>query len=783
MFKDSHVTRLDAWSVVEEADAMPAVAFPAFVGTGKLGIALDAAGLQSLPNRLGEYYHSPAKPWHVTQSDTYVLREGMISAHLWEDEARHTGVSLDAPELTEHVKRNFLPMGFLEQSLEVDGKCFAGEEIIAQACNWRRDWDLRHATVCTAYSLDHSPALDPARACRLAVEVFAPHGGETVYVKLTRGAGRAVDAEMSWQVSLSLQTRHGLPLFDQPGAVTVGAQTLLATIDGASQFCPAEPYAVVYGVAADGAEVALSTTGWQVTLRGRQGEAQTAWLRLDFRRFAGEELPAASGCRDGLEATLRAFTRAEYTDALQAHRAEYAAFWARTADIEVEQPDAFEVRRRFMLHMSEYLLRTGNDHTLGGTVQFLFVHQNGWQACNFHDHHYIIDGIARVNLWEEAEGHARWMKRVMNPTGRPFPWMMTYDGFATIPPARDRAPMSDANRALLAMRLYELAGVGREALLRDTIYPILRTVADHGVAEWFYEEDGQMRFRAVENDVMAETPRVSEAGTIVMYLTVLRKAIAYSERLGVDADRRAGWQRVVDRTRLDVVEGRYRAWLDAPATQGASVWFENAYGLTEAQEYLDDATYRRTRDFGQRVVICNYPWLNASAACSEMRLGRPDRAEQFLVDSLQHRIHGPGYFEECAPIGQYALPPFATAHGAHLAASCEQIVLPDFWRARVLIGASMPSKLRASHLRFSSLRTLGGMLISGSSDPKQLTVEIHHTGDPLEVDIQLRLPCEAGLYFQVLRDGQPVDHTFAGDNVTVHLSLTTGEQTTLAVQG
>jgi len=53
VFKDSQVTKLDAWTVCEEADAMPAVCYPAFVGTGRVGVGLDAAGLQSLPESLG----------------------------------------------------------------------------------------------------------------------------------------------------------------------------------------------------------------------------------------------------------------------------------------------------------------------------------------------------------------------------------------------------------------------------------------------------------------------------------------------------------------------------------------------------------------------------------------------------------------------------------------------------------------------------------------------------------------------------------------------------------
>ena len=790
MFKDSSVTKLDAWSTTEEADAIPALCYPAFVGTGKLGVGLDAAGLQSLPDVLGEHYNSPVKPFHITQADLYVLREGMISAHLWDDEILYTGCKPPAEHARRESQRNFMPLGYLTHTFEYDGEGMNGLDWIPQrvrieggdvrrhACYWRRDWDLRSGVVRTSYDLGMRQRF------RVAMEAFAPHGGESVYLKLTRGAMAGGSGACAWSVSLQLATRHGIALFDQPGAVQPGRRTILARIDRASAHTPAEPYAVVYGAAAAGMDIVASSDGWTATLRGDLREDQTAWLRLDFRRHAGDEIARAPACRDTLEAELAAFTREAWEQASRKNLADYAAFWAQTADIAVEPADAFETRRRFLLHRSEHLVHCGNDHAMGGTAQFLINHQNGWRACNFHDHHYIMDGAARTNLWREAESHAHWLRQIMHAGGRPFPWMMTYDGFATVPAEIDRAPMSDANRALLAMRVYELAGTGRERLLRETVYPIVRAVAEHGAADWFYEQDGRMLFRAVENDVMHDVARISESGTLMMYVTVLRKAIAYSEQLGIDPQRCAAWRRIVEAVRFDrTPNGCYRAWFGAPDDARGNTFFVNAAYIAEGHEYMDRATFRHTRDFGERVVSCNFPWINSAAVSSEIRLGRPDRAEQFMVDSLENGVHGPGYFEECTPTGLAALPPFATAHGSYLTACCEQVVLPDFWHPRVYIGCGLPSRLRNTRVSFANLRALAGLLVSGTSEPRRLAVDLHHTGDAVELEIVLRVPCAVGVHFEALRDGQPVEHVFAGDTVTVRQPLVTGQRANLEVRG
>ncbi len=774
MFKDSKVTGLTPWTVIEESTGMPGVNYPAFIGSGLIGIGLDCAGMQSLPDTLGRYLGSLAAPYHVTQADLYLLHEGMISEHLYRDEVACTGKEIPAGEFCYGMHRNYMPLGYLTQSFHYGETELEGEQVVDAGYEWRRDWDLQHAIVRNGFQLD--------RRIGVETEIFIPYGGETVYLKLTRCAVAHAEGDFSWSVRLPLETRHALPLFDQPGAVQVGARTLLARIDTDSAYKPSENYAVLYGIAADGATVSTTAEGWSTTMTAPLAEAAVAYLRLDLRRFAGAETAQAATQCDALEGELASFTAGDYARARAQHCRDYQQFWSATADIEVMPDDAFETQRRFLLHMSEYLIHCGNDLAYGGSAQFLFFHQNGWAASNFHDQHYLTDGVARTNMWQQAEANARWMRRVMHVGGgRAFPWTLTYEGCPTTPAARDRAPMSDANRAMLAARIYEMAGQGRDTLLREVVYPIVKQVAEMSVADWFYRDGDRLLFRGVETDVMDQEAISNDAATVLLFLTILRKALAYSELLGVDTERRSVWQRTIDDAVLEVADGRYRPHRKASPAEPGSCWLCNSYYIAEAQPFLDDAIYARTCDYGQPVVTCNLPWIGFAAASSEIRLGRPNRAEQFFVDTIEHRTHGPGYFEECMPVA--ALPPFATAHGAHLTAACEQVVRPDFWAHRVYIGAGLPAKLRAATVRFRNLRARDGLILSGESTPRRLTVHLHHTGDAVDMELRLTLPGEIGPEFRVRQDGQPLVYDFHGEAISVRLALTPGQQTELVIEG
>lgn len=767
------MTRLDEWTTVEESEGFPRIALPACVGSGKLGVGLDASGLQGLPDCLAGFYQCRTAPFHVTQAELYVLHDGMISEHLYRDEAAFTGRDLRKGDYCYGMRRNFLPLGYLSIAFEISGREIAGAELFNCARSWRRIWNLRTASLATSYRLDDGSMVE--------VEVFARFDGESVFV---RGIRRACAGTLcrGTSVILTLETRHGIPIFDS-ASVDVGQRSLLAVVPEDAPCRPSEPYTVVYGAAADGGTLALSGKEMRIVAAGSKQDCAEMFLRLDFRRLAGSGMAQAESLRDALENELGAFTARDWFEARDRHMREWTEFWDSVAGIEFGKADEFLMARLHLFRKSQYLSRCGNDADCGGTAQYLLFHQNGWGASNFHDHHYIIDGAARAGLWQVAEKHLRWLRRVMRPEGRPFPWMMTYDGSPTCSPERDRAPMADANRALLAARLYEMAGAGRRRLLEEKVYPIVRRVALAAVQEWWTREGGRWVLKGVENDIMGDAPIINDAATICMFLSVLRKAAAYSAELGVDADLREKWLKLAAETSLDVVNGRYRSHRDAPPDARSGCWLNNIFYIAEAWDYLDAATMARTRDHGEPVVACNIPWTGFAAASSEIRIGRPDRAEQFFVDAIENRTHGPGYFEECSPVGVAALPPFATAHGAYLTASCEQFVLSDFWRHRIWIGRGLPCRLAASEAEFRNLRARDGLIVSGRYSLRRFEAGLRSTGEPVAMEVIMSVPAGAGTHIAVSVNGEPAEYVFQGEEVGLSLSFESGEEKRVVVEG
>jgi hypothetical protein len=779
-FKDSYIISMTPWKIVEASESMPRVLYPAYIGTGRLGVGVDAAGLQSLTDQLRGQRFNLVPPYNVTQSDLYVLHDGIMSEVLIKDEVKLTRTSPDI--LPYGLTKNFMPFCYLDQTFKYNGKEIRGDAIYPLARQWRREWNLEQGILRTNYVLDEKYNLE--------VEMFAPYGGETVYCKLTRktvrrgrvDAGDSSDESFRWEIFLPLKTRNGMSLFDEPGAVKTGKRTVLASVTEKSSYNPSERYGFLYGVAADKAEIVIKPDGLSVIVTNPISENNITYLRFDFHRLAGKDLNKTTSIQNSLEKELSGFNAQGYQEAMEHHIADYASFWAKTADVEVHGGNAFETKRRYMLHMSQYMLRNGNDYSYGGTLQLLFMHNNGWAACNFHDHQYIVDGLARSNMWEETLSNLIWMKKVMRTDGRPFPWMLRYNGEKGAKPERDRAPMSDANRAMLALRIYELGGKGRDTLLKNMVYPIVKAVVEMSLKDWFYEKDGRLIFRGVETDVMGQTPIENDLATVLGYITLIKKVITHSEYLDIDEDRRKEWQDVINRWKPEITtSGWYAPRLGASDKVRAGTWLCISEYLTECQKYLNPDILRAMNDNGQPVVRSNIPWISFAAASSEMRLNRPDRSEQFFIDNINHRIHGPGYFEESLSDGGVP-PPYASAHGSHLVAACEQVLMSDFWSHRIEIGTGLPSTLRTQHLKFHSLRGRDGVLVSGESTPKTLEVNLHHTGDPVKMDVVMSIPCQLGPLLRVSLDGQQVAYTFKGEQVIVNVPLEFGKDYKLKIE-
>jgi|GEM_PF-1768072 len=781
MFKNNLITKMEPYLLREESEWFPSFHYPAMLGSGKVVLALDATGFQGLSDKFSKMVGLHAPPTQKTQAETYVLHEGMISQHLFTDECKRTNTS--DPRYGQ--KLNFMPFGYLKQTINVNGANIADEDIYENAERWKREINLGSAIITNRIFVK--------KEIEFVVESFAPYGGESVYFKVTRKARRTnlpahydydISGKCTWQLELVEETKGGLELFSDRTSEKTTKHTRQISIDTTSPIPSIEKYTLLYGIGADGAKVnILDGGGYAINMTGDVDKEQIAYIRLDFCRLAGDdEISAADKRQSKLEHEVAAHGKRAHEKAREAHIKNWADFWGNTADIEVIDGDEFELTRRYMLHFSEYLIRSGSDYGCGGSPQFAFMHLNGWAASNFHDQHYVVDGVAKSNMWDKALPHLMWLKSVMKKSGRAFPWMMVYNGTPTVAPENDIAPMSDAGRAMIAMRLYELSGK-KGTLLADYVYPILKRVANMAKENWFRLENGRRIFKPVDLDVTDGEAKEHDASTVLAFLTVIKKAIIYSAELKVDATNRKEWQELADSLYIDVVDGKYQDFYGADGSLPVSGWLCHSYYISECQEFLDDTIYKKTVDFSHERVWCNIAWIGYAVASSELRLGRPDRAEAYCIDHLENRLHGPGYFEECYPLWGAAMPPFASAHGAHLTTSVEQIVLSDMWENKIAIATTMPTNFKAHKLRFSNLRARDGIIVSGNYSPKSIEVTLFNSGDALrEEDIVVGLPSRLGIEFTVYVNGEKSPYIFMGDRIKVNIAIKSGKEIKILIK-
>ena len=336
-WKNSCVTKLDPWRVVEESTALPMHIHPAFVGSGVLGCGIDSSGLQSLDTEL-----SSAFGVHPGGDSLYVLRHGYIGNAI--------------------TPKNFLPAGYLSWRLRKGERWIDGRNLLQAASLWHRTVDLRTASVETEMLLD--------RELRLRIRLFSPIGGNTVYIEVglrgydTRNRPLAKPIPIELSVDLNLVLRNGGPIFTR--IETAGDAV---TLDAVGH----EKYSLRYRWQHDPAwRITHSENTYGLAYAGEIGNSETVLHgAIDF---AAPPSP----------------TNWNHTNSWQQHCSDWKVYWAQMASIEIG-----DVEREFLFANSLYLLRSGHDCAQGGTAQFLIQHQPGWHACTFWDMHewHLVKGI------------------------------------------------------------------------------------------------------------------------------------------------------------------------------------------------------------------------------------------------------------------------------------------------------------------------------------------------------------------------------------------------------
>jgi hypothetical protein len=725
------MTQLSPTCIVEESSAYPVMIAPAFVGSGSMGVGIDASGLQVTDSRIAEGFGLPSDA-----DDLYVFRHGLLSSDLGQP-------------------YNLLPLGHLTWSLQVGQVAIDASNLHWQARLWRRTIDLASAGVETEMVVDHR--------IRVRIRCFAPFGQNAVAIEIgLKGYDRrnqpiAEATPVSLDVGVALRGRRGQTFFDRIEFSDSDACELHA---------------------ANGYRDTSLRYRWHHGGRMRVKTSEAYYGLVAEANVADDEV--VFHCMIDFSASSASSASAlDFHAVDRDHRHDWSRFWSQVACIDVG-----DVEREFLFSKSLYLLRCGHDYRLGGTSGLLINHPAWWYACTFWDMQFICDGLLHANAGQCVRDFVEWLARVVRPTGRPFPWMMIHDGATPVNEADDMGIVVNLAFAMTALRAHN--ELHDDELFARAIWPICSRVCEFIATALFSREgDHYILGMPCGHDVSSMSESlINETYTAVWSLTILSRTLSLAESHQMTPSWASLAADIVANARIEATDEQY---LHARAVSieefSYASWLPNLLYPTEALRFLDRDRYRRTRALGSFPNIYvqkqgNFqPWGYFWNACSDLRCDDGESAAQ-LIDAGCEHVYGPGYFCEVGPCqwGLGTIPPYPTACGAYLTATCEQLVCGDFWSGGVSLFVHLPKAWLTRTICVERIRSGTGVCVSATMSPQRLSATLVGRGD---VNVRVRIPAELHVGTCVVRvNGVPLaSPTWLVDDaiVAVKLSLTLSE--------
>ncbi len=667
MFYDSSLKMLQAYRFVEESTAMPVFNYPVYVGSGKCVMSIDASGMQGFNNRVQRAYNGI--PFGA---DMYVAGHGIL------------GKAINRYFVEEWWEKdiNTVPFGWLDYAIELDGKVYETQDIERCGAMFRRDNDIYRAEVKTTYILDSS----------LQVEITAciPYGSLSPVlsfrVRSYNDQRYTTDEKHSVKVGarLHLTVRDGKPLFDR---VQLRDDFLLVHKKGYKE------YRLKYFLSnSDGTKVQLREQTAEMTVAFQSGQQWSEAKRFMFS-FDGKD---------------------DVSDAeqmIKKSRAGWKKYYCSRARAETGIPE-----EEFLFNNSLYIFRLGYQAELGYPGGHPFNFPACWHACCFWDSAFIMDALIRCSCREEADKLVQYLYRCLRKEGKPYPWMMIYDGTTFLEPSRDIAPLVIAAHATSAMRHYEY--FRNDAYLEKYIYPIMHRCSSYAVQEMFSqnEQGGWYVSMPVSNDVCdAEGEEINQTFTTLWFAVLLRKTYEYGKKLGAAEEI---FKQISDNIYLEHTEDEYlhSKGVRAEDWRWAS-WIPFLLFPSEGMPFLDLELYRKTlqkytyTDLYLKKQNCYQPWTECIEAQSDHRLGLTQESYRLLRAAVSHTF-GNGYFAEVGPHQQtcgYA--PYISAHSSYLGAYCDQFVNFSIWEKRGSLFTEIPYEYRERTIRLHNIYCAGNIVL------------------------------------------------------------------------
>lgn len=733
--RQSAVSSVTRDTIFEEASRLPDDIYPALIGSGEIGLGLDATGLQGMNCRTRQYRDTMSLVYGtpVVQDDLSIRRDSALSKHdlacdpLWNPETNFLN----------------LPSGWLDYTLDIDGESYDTVRLVAEGTQWRRQFSPLTGIVETSFRLGQVELTWQVGVAPGAVEIDFSFDAASL-----DGRSRAI----ALTVRCHQTARSGLALATGGMETTVADGMIFRAWDASNETSTApvfEPIRVTWGLACyDDAQYTAEETCIAVRREAR-GERMTSAFRL----VTGSD-------RNGTETQeyavqrMRVFRAGSPLAALNAIAAAWQEYFAGGADVHVGDP-----YKEYLVLQAQYLMRGGCGWHHGIPMSTLWT--QAITPANYWDSFFTADGMLRAGHVDLVRSLCQWLMGSVLPTGRPHYWMTYYNGVPV--EANDEAYQVILAYSGIMMRLYSCTRDRKD--LEGFAYPYLRRVAAFAFDEVLTKSDaGWHLYGQVAHDVDTGANVAKEqAGMLLWVVVCIAKCAEYATELGIDDDLMAKCREVDAYFRANPIDlsnpGMWSSWLPY---------------LTAAEPLADYASWGRFMRGQLEATTGKFlgnPWGNFTVATSLSMVGQPDLALEMQDDGF-NSISGLGYIDEVTYEnhgGGWA--PFPTSTGPWLASMMIQFAHGTLWDDEVGICTNLSKRYAAQYLRWRNVLTLNGVRVSGAYDPHHLEVTVE-TARPRRV--RLRIPYRiAGEMLHVQCNGKPVNFTEVGE--TVLLDVPAGE--------
>lgn len=687
-FKDSCVTDVTPFSLLEEATSVSDNIFPAYTGTSKVVLGIDASGLQNFSNaRLQRAFGSVD-----ATGDTYVVAHGRMGDHITE--------------------RNALPYGYLTWKIRFDnGFEVEPEKNKDDLSCWKRELLLDEGRVQTSMLVGYF--------ARASIGVTAAFHTKAVLLsfalspydyKILNYVPEKAPESATVEISLQMRTRQGKKLYDE---AKLKGDVLCVRVKGY------ENYEDRIRMSCGAAKPVFENDALKLSFRIGLASPSETKIVLDF---------SGQNCA------------ADYDELARNNILERKAYFERVAS--VEGPD---VEEEFLYNNSHYLCMSGFDYSMGLPIGMPFMLPKWWRCSTFWDSHFVMDALMRSGARAEADEFVCYLHKSMNKEGKPFPWMFAYDGKPTVEEGRDIAPLVMCAHAMTAIKHYFYFRDG--AMLREHILPIVERVADFGARVLFSKgEDGKYTLSVpVSNDVVEETAsEVNQTFTAVWFLSVLALCVRLQEIAGKESSPLL--QEIVASYRLEKNEEEYlhSRGMTAEECPWAS-WLPFLLYPTEGMPFVEKELFDKTRRkyTYPRLYMekqgSYQPWTEFMEASSDFRRGALEEGYALRKLGMEH-CFGTGLFSEIGPKQQTCgICPYISAHGTYVSAYLYQFITTDIWTQRVGIFDALPSAYKGKDLHVRGVACAGGISVDAELTAYSLRAKIRSSCTE-KLSISMKIP-------------------------------------------